>query len=138
MGRNTLLSLPKWPLPNRRHTVITDKTRRCFPGCETVFSIDEAIEKVKTKPKLLLLAVERCRIPAARCRALHRTDRPGTRDDAQHAVIRRARDGTVVVEGFVQHLPSRASASALSVSTGSPLTLPEVATSGDPKLSSSK
>ena len=25
MGRNTLLSLPKWPLPNRRHIVISDK-----------------------------------------------------------------------------------------------------------------
>jgi dihydrofolate reductase len=44
MGRNTLLSLPKWPLPNRRHIVITDKPDDVFPGCETVFSIDEAIE----------------------------------------------------------------------------------------------
>jgi len=47
MGRNTLLSLPKWPLPNRRHIVITDKKEDVFPGCELVFSIDEAIEKVK-------------------------------------------------------------------------------------------
>jgi dihydrofolate reductase len=47
MGRNTLLSLPKWPLPNRRHIVITDKKDDVFPGCEVVFSIDEAIEKVK-------------------------------------------------------------------------------------------
>lgn len=47
MGRNTLLSLPKWPLPNRRHIVITDKTDDNFPGCEVVFSIEEAIEKVK-------------------------------------------------------------------------------------------
>lgn len=47
MGRNTLLSLPKWPLPNRRHIVITDKKDDVFPGCEIVFSIDEAIEKVK-------------------------------------------------------------------------------------------
>lgn len=47
MGRNTLLSLPKWPLPNRRHIVITDKKDDVFEGCEVVFSIDEAIEKVK-------------------------------------------------------------------------------------------
>jgi len=47
MGRNTLLSLPKWPLPNRRHIVITDKKEDVFLGCEVVFSIDEAIEKVK-------------------------------------------------------------------------------------------
>jgi len=47
MGRNTLLSLPKWPLPNRRHIVITDKKDDVFPGCEVVFSIEEAIEKVK-------------------------------------------------------------------------------------------
>lgn len=40
MGRNTLLSLPKWPLPNRRHIVITDKTDDVFPSCETVFSIE--------------------------------------------------------------------------------------------------
>ena len=46
MGRNTLLSLPKWPLPNRRHIVITDKKDDFFAGCEVVFSIDEAIEKV--------------------------------------------------------------------------------------------
>lgn len=49
MGRNTLLSLPKWPLPNRRHIVITDKKDDVFPGCETVFSINEAIEKIKTE-----------------------------------------------------------------------------------------
>lgn len=47
MGRNTLLSLPRWPLPNRRHIVITDKPDDHFPGCEVVFSINEAIEKVQ-------------------------------------------------------------------------------------------
>lgn len=45
MGRNTLLSLPKWPLPNRRHIVITDNPQDQFKGCEMVSSIDEAIEK---------------------------------------------------------------------------------------------
>ena len=55
MGRNTLLSLPKWPLPNRRHIVITDKPDDVFPGCEVVFSIDEAIEKVKDKNEAFII-----------------------------------------------------------------------------------
>lgn len=55
MGRNTLLSLPKWPLPNRRHIVITDKTDDIFPGCETVFSINEAIEKVKNEDEVFII-----------------------------------------------------------------------------------
>lgn len=55
MGRNTLLSLPKWPLPNRRHIVITDKPDDKFEGCELVFSIDEAIEKVKNEPEAFII-----------------------------------------------------------------------------------
>lgn len=55
MGRNTLLSLPKWPLPNRRHIVITDKQDDVFPGCETVFSIAEAIEKVKDEKEAFII-----------------------------------------------------------------------------------
>ena len=55
MGRNTLLSLPKWPLPNRRHIVITDKKDDIFDGCETVFSIDEAIEKVKKEEEAFII-----------------------------------------------------------------------------------
>jgi len=55
MGRNTLLSLPKWPLPNRRHIVITDKKDDIFEGCETVFSIEEAIEKVKNETEAFII-----------------------------------------------------------------------------------
>ena len=55
MGRNTLLSLPKWPLPNRRHIVITDKPDDHFEGCETVFSIDEAVEKVKDEQEAFII-----------------------------------------------------------------------------------
>ena len=55
MGRNTLLSLPKWPLPNRRHIVITDKPDDHFPGCEIVYSIDEAIEKVKSDKEAFII-----------------------------------------------------------------------------------
>ena len=45
MGRNTLLSLPKWPLPNRTNIVITDNKAEQFAGCEMVFSIEEAVSK---------------------------------------------------------------------------------------------
>ena len=55
MGRNTLLSLPKWPLPNRRHIVITDKHDDNFQGCEIVFSIEEAIEKVQNEPEAFII-----------------------------------------------------------------------------------
>lgn len=55
MGRNTLLSLPKWPLPNRRHIVITDRPDEQFEGCEMVFSIDEAIEKVKNEAEAFII-----------------------------------------------------------------------------------
>ena len=55
MGRNTLLSLPKWPLPGRRHIVITDKPDDHFSGCETVFSIDEALAKVKDESEAFVI-----------------------------------------------------------------------------------
>ena len=55
MGRNTLLSLPKWPLPNRRHIVITDNPEDKFEGCELVFSIEEAIEKVKDEKEAFII-----------------------------------------------------------------------------------
>jgi dihydrofolate reductase len=55
MGRNTLLSLPKWPLPNRRHIIITDKPDDIFPGCEVVFSIEEAVEKVKDENEAFII-----------------------------------------------------------------------------------
>lgn len=55
MGRNTLLSLPKWPLPNRRHIVITDKKDDVFQGCEVVFSIVEALEKVKNESEAFVI-----------------------------------------------------------------------------------
>jgi dihydrofolate reductase len=55
MGRNTLLSLPKWPLPNRRHIVITDKKDDLFPGCEVVFSADEVLEKVKIEEEVFII-----------------------------------------------------------------------------------
>jgi dihydrofolate reductase len=46
MGRKTLLSLPKWPLPGRRHLVITSDPEAEFPGCETVSSVEEVLQKI--------------------------------------------------------------------------------------------
>ncbi|NOY94939.1 MAG: dihydrofolate reductase [Chlorobi bacterium] len=55
MGRNTLLSLPKWPLPNRRHIVITDNKQDNFPGCEIVFSIEEAVNLLQNEEEAFII-----------------------------------------------------------------------------------
>ena len=55
MGRNTLLSLPKWPLPNRRHVVISDLPDDQFEGCEMASSIEEAIELVKNDEEAFII-----------------------------------------------------------------------------------
>jgi len=49
MGKKTLFSLPNGPLPNRRNIVITDVPGEVFDGCETVYSIEEAVEVVKNE-----------------------------------------------------------------------------------------
>jgi dihydrofolate reductase len=46
MGRNTLLSLPKWPLAGRRNIVITDRPDDEFPGCEITRSLEETLELI--------------------------------------------------------------------------------------------
>jgi dihydrofolate reductase len=55
MGRNTLLSLPRWPLPNRRHIVITDRIEDQFEGCETVYSVEEALAKVQGEKEAFVI-----------------------------------------------------------------------------------
>ncbi len=45
MGDRTLESLPNGPLPNRKNIVITNLPGKTFEGCETVYSIEEAVEK---------------------------------------------------------------------------------------------
>ena len=55
MGRKTLLSLPKWPLPNRRHIVISSQTNFKAEGCEVVSSIEEAIEKVNGEQEAFVI-----------------------------------------------------------------------------------
>lgn len=49
MGKKTLFSLPNGPLPNRRNIVITDVPGELFDGCETVYSIDEAVATVRNE-----------------------------------------------------------------------------------------
>lgn len=55
MGRNTLLSLPKGALPNRRNIVITDNRDEKFERCEMVYSIDEAVEAVKNEDEAFII-----------------------------------------------------------------------------------
>jgi len=55
MGRNTLLSLPKGALPNRRNIVITDNPEEKFAGCEMVFTIQEAIEAVQNETEAFII-----------------------------------------------------------------------------------
>lgn len=43
MGKNTFHSLPGGPLKNRRNIVISDNTKDQFEGCETVYSVEEAL-----------------------------------------------------------------------------------------------
>jgi len=55
MGRNTLLSLPKGALPNRRNIVITDNPEEKFERCEMVFSVEEAIDAVKNEQEAFII-----------------------------------------------------------------------------------
>jgi dihydrofolate reductase len=55
MGRNTLLSLPRWPLPGRRNIIITDKEEDDFTGCEILHSVEEAIQLVKNEPEAFVI-----------------------------------------------------------------------------------
>jgi len=55
MGKKTLFSLPNGPLPNRRNIVITDIPGETFPGCETVYSINEAVEAVKNEQQAFVI-----------------------------------------------------------------------------------
>lgn len=55
MGRNTLLSLPRWPLPNRRNIVITDNPEDQFQGCEMVWSVEEAVALVSNETESFII-----------------------------------------------------------------------------------
>jgi len=46
MGKNTYYSLPKRPLPNRTHIILTDVLGEQIDDCIMAYSIEEAIEKM--------------------------------------------------------------------------------------------
>lgn len=48
MGERTFYSLPKHPLPKRQNIVITDQQGKSFEGAQAVYSIEEALESVKS------------------------------------------------------------------------------------------
>jgi dihydrofolate reductase len=54
MGRNTFLSLPKGALPHRRNIVLSPDNES-FPGCETVHSIDEALQSCTGEEKVFFI-----------------------------------------------------------------------------------
>lgn len=55
MGRNTFLSLPNGPLPNRKNVVITDREDEEFEGCEMAYSIEEALVNVKENEEAFII-----------------------------------------------------------------------------------
>ena len=55
MGKRTFYSLPKAPLPNRRNIVVTDIPGETFPGCETAYSVEEAVSLVKEEPEAFII-----------------------------------------------------------------------------------
>lgn len=55
MGKRTLFSLPNGPLPNRRNIVISDVPGETFDGCETVYSIDEAVGSVRNEQEAFVI-----------------------------------------------------------------------------------
>lgn len=55
MGRNTLLSLPKGALPNRRNIVISDILGEKFERCEMVTSIEAAAAAVKDEQEAFII-----------------------------------------------------------------------------------
>lgn len=55
MGRNTFLSLPNGPLPNRRNIVITDNNNETFPGCDMAYSINQALEFAGTSDECFIM-----------------------------------------------------------------------------------
>lgn len=55
MGKRTFESLPKGALPNRRNIVLSDIPGDSFPGCETAYSFEQAIEMVKNESEVFII-----------------------------------------------------------------------------------
>ena len=54
MGRKTFDSIGR-PLPNRRNIVITRNPLTKIPGCEVLFSIEEALTKTKDEAEVMVI-----------------------------------------------------------------------------------
>ena len=55
MGRNTYLSLPKRPLPNRTNVIISDIPDDHFEGAKTVNSIESALDYCSTETESFII-----------------------------------------------------------------------------------
>ncbi len=55
MGKNTYISLPFKPLPNRTNIVITDNRTEIFEGCKTAYSIEEALSYCNEKEESFII-----------------------------------------------------------------------------------
>ncbi len=55
MGRKTFESLPNGALPNRRNIIITRDKEYNAEGIEIVYSLDEAIEKIKDENESFII-----------------------------------------------------------------------------------
>jgi dihydrofolate reductase len=55
MGKNTFLSLPVRPLPNRTSIVITDDKADNYKGCIMAYSIEDAIAKCEADEECFII-----------------------------------------------------------------------------------
>ncbi len=55
MGKNTFLSLPIRPLPNRISIVITDDPNDNFEGCIMAYSIEDAMQKCEKDEECFII-----------------------------------------------------------------------------------
>ncbi len=55
MGRRTLFSLPKYPLPNRRNIVLTKDEGQRIKDVEYAHSIEDALEMVKGEEEVFIM-----------------------------------------------------------------------------------
>ena len=55
MGKNTFLSLPRHPLPNRRNIVLTRDTNFSHENTDVAHSIEEVYDKVNTDEQVFII-----------------------------------------------------------------------------------
>ncbi len=55
MGRKTLLSLPKWPLVNRRNIVLSKDAKAQFEGCEVLHSVQAVAKAVRDEDEAFVI-----------------------------------------------------------------------------------